>query len=78
MAQTNEERWTAWWAKYPGPDTKGAGVSWWAKRPAAYSSEKWYAALDDEERNKLDAAIRYHRGPLSTGTGTAPHKAGQR
>ena len=76
MAQTNEERWAAWWAKYPGPEKKGAGVSWWARRPVAYDSARWYAALDDSERDKVDRAAGRHPGPLSTGKGAAPHKAG--
>ena len=75
MAQTNEERWAAWWEKYPGSDSKGAAHSWWTQRPSSYDSARWYGALDDAERDKVDAAMRYHRGPLATGTGTAPHKA---
>jgi hypothetical protein len=74
VAQTNEERWAAWWAGYPGPDKKSAGFSWWSKRPQAYDAAKWLASLDEAEKAKVDEASRAFPGPLSTGTGTAPYK----
>ena len=76
VAHTIEHRWAAWWATYPGPDKQSEAFSWWSRRPASYDSAKWYASLDDDERDRLQEAIRHHRGPLSTGTGSAPHKAG--
>lgn len=74
MAQTDEQRWAAWWAKYPSPDDKRAVLSWWSRRPVSYSSAKWYGALDDAERDKVQEAIRYQRGPLS-GSGSASERA---
>jgi hypothetical protein len=76
VAQTSEQRWAAWWAMNPGSDKPSEAHSWWSKRPVSYDSAKWFASLDDEERDKLQDVVRRHPGPLSTGTGSPPHKAG--
>jgi hypothetical protein len=69
MAQTNEERWAAWWAKYPGGDKQRQALSWWNERPVSYDSAKWLASLDDAERARVQEVTGHHRGPLSSGTG---------
>jgi hypothetical protein len=76
MAQTNEQRWAAWWARYPGADKQREALSWWNTRPVSFDSAKWLASLEDDERDKVQETMRHHRGPLSTGTGSPPHKAG--
>jgi hypothetical protein len=76
MAQTDEQRWATWWARYPGLDKQREALSWWNTRPVSYDSAKWFASLDDDERDKVQEAMRHHRGPLSTGTGSPPYKAG--
>jgi hypothetical protein len=76
MAQTDEQRWAAWWARYPGPDKQREALSWWNKRPVSYGSAKWLASLDEDSRDKVQEVATHHRGPLSTGVGSPPHKAG--
>jgi hypothetical protein len=76
MSQTNEQRWAEWLARYPGADKQREGLSWWNTRPVSYDSAKWLASLDDDEREKVQQATRHQRGALSTGVGSAPHKAG--
>jgi hypothetical protein len=77
MAQTNEERWAAWWAKYPGPDNRSKALSWWKTRPVSFASAKWQASLGEADQAKLEDAVRSHPGQLSGSSASAPHKTGE-